>query len=149
MRLRTERSRVTLRSALRKLAHHSSEPRTLSASPPSRRSNLDILWQALSRDFATFGMWELDGCGGTKWRQSGVIRTNCVDCLDRTNVVQGLLARKALEAACRSLELLPRHDSLHAFPLVRKGWLASCVSSAPSVSLDLPASSRSWSSSSS
>ncbi len=27
-------------------------------------------------------------------RQSGVIRTNCIDCLDRTNVVQGVLARK-------------------------------------------------------
>jgi hypothetical protein len=32
-------------------------------------------------------------------RQGGVHRTNCIDCLDRTNVVQGLLGRKALEAA--------------------------------------------------
>ncbi|KAL7746825.1 Inositol-1,4,5-trisphosphate 5-phosphatase 1 [Sorochytrium milnesiophthora] len=29
--------------------------------------------------------------------QRGVMRTNCVDCLDRTNVVQGLLAEQALE----------------------------------------------------
>ena len=28
--------------------------------------------------------------------QEGVFRTNCIDCLDRTNVVQGLLARKSL-----------------------------------------------------
>lgn len=28
--------------------------------------------------------------------QSGVIRTNCVDCLDRTNVVQSIIARKIL-----------------------------------------------------
>jgi len=31
--------------------------------------------------------------------QRGVVRTNCVDCLDRTNVVQGWLGRKALLAA--------------------------------------------------
>ncbi|RMZ68543.1 Phosphatidylinositide phosphatase SAC2 [Pyrenophora seminiperda CCB06] len=31
-------------------------------------------------------------------RQSGVLRTNCMDCLDRTNVVQSACARTALEA---------------------------------------------------
>ncbi|KAF1954852.1 SacI domain-containing protein [Byssothecium circinans] len=31
-------------------------------------------------------------------KQSGVIRTNCMDCLDRTNVVQSACARTALEA---------------------------------------------------
>jgi hypothetical protein len=30
-------------------------------------------------------------------RQVGIHRTNCIDCLDRTNVVQGLLGRLALE----------------------------------------------------
>lgn len=30
--------------------------------------------------------------------QQGVFRTNCIDCLDRTNVVQSMLARKCLEA---------------------------------------------------
>lgn len=29
-----------------------------------------------------------------KRTQSGVFRINCIDCLDRTNVVQGVLARK-------------------------------------------------------
>lgn len=28
--------------------------------------------------------------------QEGVFRTNCIDCLDRTNVVQSLLARVSL-----------------------------------------------------
>lgn len=39
-------------------------------------------------------------------RQTGVIRTNCIDCLDRTNVVQALLARRQLEAFMGDL-LLP------------------------------------------
>lgn len=38
--------------------------------------------------------------------QEGVFRTNCVDCLDRTNVVQGLLARHALEALLAQLGVL-------------------------------------------
>lgn len=29
-------------------------------------------------------------------RQKGVIRTNCVDCLDRTNVTQSVVARYVL-----------------------------------------------------
>ncbi|KOB72019.1 putative sac1 suppressor of actin mutations 1-like protein, partial [Operophtera brumata] len=35
--------------------------------------------------------------------QSGVFRTNCVDCLDRTNVVQSLLARLQLTAVLKLL----------------------------------------------
>jgi len=30
-------------------------------------------------------------------QQDGVFRTNCMDCLDRTNVVQGLFAKVMLE----------------------------------------------------
>jgi len=34
-----------------------------------------------------------------KWvsNQSGVFRTNCIDCLDRTNVVQSMIASKCLQ----------------------------------------------------
>ena len=32
-------------------------------------------------------------------RQSGVFRTNCIGCLDRTNVVQSMLARNNLQTA--------------------------------------------------
>ncbi|RPB06147.1 hypothetical protein L873DRAFT_1661251 [Choiromyces venosus 120613-1] len=35
--------------------------------------------------------------------QSGVLRTNCMDCLDRTNVVQSFCARNALEKQLTSL----------------------------------------------
>lgn len=35
--------------------------------------------------------------GNVLSQQEGVFRTNCIDCLDRTNVVQGLLARIILE----------------------------------------------------
>ncbi|XP_013400457.1 phosphatidylinositide phosphatase SAC2 [Lingula anatina] len=43
--------------------------------------------------------------------QRGVIRVNCVDCLDRTNVVQTAIARIVLETQCRKLGLLlPEED---------------------------------------
>ncbi|XP_038218397.1 phosphatidylinositol-3-phosphatase SAC1 [Zerene cesonia] len=51
-------------------------------------------------------------------RQTGVFRTNCVDCLDRTNVVQSLLARKHLLHLLRLLAVtnsddpIPHFDSL-------------------------------------
>jgi hypothetical protein len=34
---------------------------------------------------------------GVIWEQQGVFRVNCMDCLDRTNVVQAALARYVLE----------------------------------------------------
>ena len=30
-------------------------------------------------------------------QQEGIFRTNCIDCLDRTNVVQGLVAKIVLQ----------------------------------------------------
>jgi len=35
--------------------------------------------------------------GTVSMHQKGVFRTNCVDCLDRTNVVQGLIAKGVLQ----------------------------------------------------
>lgn len=47
------------------------------------------------------------GGGSNPWkvvqRQQGVVRTNCVDCLDRTNVAQSELGRLALRAQLQSL----------------------------------------------
>ena len=31
-------------------------------------------------------------------RQEGIFRVNCMDCLDRTNVIQSLLARRSLQS---------------------------------------------------
>lgn len=39
-------------------------------------------------------------------RQGSVVRTNCMDCLDRTNVVQGTLARWVLNHQLRSIGIL-------------------------------------------
>jgi hypothetical protein len=54
--------------------------------------------------------------------QEGVFRVNCVDCLDRTNVVQGLLGRHALEGLLGQLGVLGAGEELAAvLPQVRAG----------------------------
>jgi hypothetical protein len=58
--------------------------------------NLSKLWDKIQSDHQSFGCWSR-GEQGKIETQNGVFRTNCIDTLDRTNVVQGLLARKSLE----------------------------------------------------
>jgi hypothetical protein len=48
--------------------------------------------------FATATGWTIIANDQIQHKQSGVLRTNCMDCLDRTNVVQSACARTALEA---------------------------------------------------
>ena len=77
--------------------------------------SLSILWGKLERDWQRMGYFYEEG--QTRERQSGVVRPNCIDCLDRTNVVQGVLGRKHLESVLRRLQLLQPGSGLpEAFP---------------------------------
>ncbi|KAH7055949.1 SacI homology domain-containing protein [Macrophomina phaseolina] len=58
--------------------------------------NVALLMNSLSKNLNTFG-WTVEENGRIIQMQSGVLRTNCMDCLDRTNVVQSACAREALE----------------------------------------------------
>lgn len=44
-------------------------------------------------------------------QQTSVVRTNCMDCLDRTNVVQSMLARYALNRMLTDIGVLQRGDT--------------------------------------
>lgn len=35
-------------------------------------------------------------------KQNGIFRTNCIDCIDRTNIIQALLARTVLASVLRT-----------------------------------------------
>lgn len=67
-------------------------------------------------------------------KQKGVIRTNCMDCLDRTNVTQSALARWALNKQFRAAGILSHKESIedHAefMTMFRNGKLSCfcCVS---------------------
>ncbi|VEL38363.1 unnamed protein product [Protopolystoma xenopodis] len=57
-------------------------------------------------------------------KQKGTFRTNCIDCLDRTNVVQSLLAWRSLEASLKNIGLLSSsssstsHETVEDCPMV-------------------------------
>ena len=52
--------------------------------------------------------------GNVEKSQTGVVRTNCIDCLDRTNVVQSVIARQALERQLK-IEGIEQLDCLDIF----------------------------------
>jgi len=58
---------------------------------------LDILMNRLANEVQEFGYFLRVGSHQRTHTQEGVFRTNCIDCLDRTNVVQGMLGRINLE----------------------------------------------------
>lgn len=74
---------------------------------------LASLLSCLQADVQRFGFFTrgIDVSGVPK-RQSGVFRVNCVDCLDRTNVVQSMLARVALDMQLRAVF----HSDLRSAP---------------------------------
>jgi hypothetical protein len=43
-------------------------------------------------------------------QQEGVFRTNCLDCLDRTNLVQGIFSRMAIESFLEHRREIVGHD---------------------------------------
>ena len=58
--------------------------------------NVSILMESLGNTLDSFGDTVVAN-GQQISKQNGVLRTNCMDCLDRTNVVQSACGRRALE----------------------------------------------------
>lgn len=46
--------------------------------------------------------------------QVGIFRTNCIDCLDRTNVVQSLLAKRILQVQLIKLSIISEAESIES-----------------------------------
>jgi hypothetical protein len=69
---------------------------------------------------------DLEGRLEVRNHQTSVVRTNCMDCLDRTNVVQSMLARFALNRQLVDLGVLPRGETFTSDEdfevLFRKLW---------------------------
>ena len=66
--------------------------------------NVSSLINTLDPILDTFGS-TVEGKGTPKAEQSGVIRTNCMDCLDRSNVVQSAFGRQMLRKQLETLGL--------------------------------------------
>jgi len=63
--------------------------------------NVSILMDCLGSKLDDFGI-TVEKDGKSQKNQSGILRTNCMDCLDRTNVVQSACGQRALEQQLKS-----------------------------------------------
>lgn len=88
-----------------------------------RWDRLSILIDRLSHDQDEMGFFLLLRDGSLSSLQDGVFRTNCIDCLDRTNVVQSMLAHRNLESVLKKLQILQQNQTLdyqYSFELLFK-----------------------------
>lgn len=78
-----------------------------------RWDRLNILIDRLAHEQDEFGVFHLRS-GTLISAQDGVFRTNCIDCLDRTNVVQSMLAKRSLQLTLTKLGILYSGQTLEA-----------------------------------
>lgn len=81
-------------------------------------------------DFYTFWFILMEGELSILKRQTGVVRTNCIDCLDRSNVLQSLLGRHNLLTILTKENIIskPENAYLSHFPgnaemAFRRAWV--------------------------
>uniref|UniRef100_A0A4W6CXD8 Inositol polyphosphate-5-phosphatase F n=1 Tax=Lates calcarifer TaxID=8187 RepID=A0A4W6CXD8_LATCA len=76
-----------------------------------RFENVQILTDAIS-DIITDMKWAWVDQAGVICKQEGIFRVNCMDCLDRTNVVQAAVARVVMEQQLKKLGVMPPEQPL-------------------------------------
>jgi len=81
----------------------------------NRWDRLSILMGRLAGDIQNAGYFQVKN-NAIVSRQSGAIRTNCIDSLDRTNVVQNLIAKKILEDLLAQYEIISSGEKIEAYP---------------------------------
>ncbi|CAL8397363.1 phosphatidylinositol-3-phosphatase SAC1-A [Gadus morhua] len=71
-----------------------------------RWHRLQLLVDAVAEKQEEYGYFMVNAEGKTLAQQTGTFRSNCMDCLDRTNVIQSLLARCSLQSQLQRLGVL-------------------------------------------
>ncbi|KAK4792897.1 hypothetical protein SAY86_023332 [Trapa natans] len=77
---------------------------------------LSILYQQIEDFLEKNGYFLLNERGEKLKEQLGVVRTNCIDCLDRTNVTQSLFGRKVLEWQLRRMGVFTAEETIDSHP---------------------------------
>lgn len=81
-----------------------------------RWDRISLLIQELRQDLISQGFTRVDSNRNLLRVQSSVNRINCMDCLDRTNVVQSEIAKLSLESQLRELGILQVGESMEFLP---------------------------------
>ncbi|ELP90359.1 suppressor of actin, putative [Entamoeba invadens IP1] len=69
----------------------------------SKYENVENLIATISSELVKQNCFVRNGKNEVTQIQRGVVRTNCIDCLDRTNVVQSSIAKQILSTQCMAL----------------------------------------------
>lgn len=83
--------------------------------------NLARLLDMITKELENYGYFHMESSPSSSRRsskvngQKGICRTNCMDCLDRTNVVQSVLARQLLLAWLIKLGIVNKPRNMSAF----------------------------------
>ncbi|KAK6633158.1 hypothetical protein RUM43_012902 [Polyplax serrata] len=81
-----------------------------------RYDRLSVLIDRLAHEQDEFSYFLINSDGVVLSEQEGIFRTNCIDCLDRTNVVQSLLAQRNLTLILQKLCILRPGQTVHEQP---------------------------------
>lgn len=78
--------------------------------------NVQKLIETLKNQLDSFG-GTIEESGEIKIKQKGVIRTNCMDCLDRTNVCQSSFAKYVLDAQLKAqgFDMMAQQDQVNSW----------------------------------
>lgn len=89
-----------------------------------RYDRLSILLDRTSKDHREHCYFLRLTDGTVAHKQSGSFRTNCIDCLDRTNVVQSLLGRRNVQEVFIELAIVNEDENVEAFERLFKDMWA-------------------------
>lgn len=81
-----------------------------------RWHRLSILLDRLEQEIGAYGFFATNGKDVLR-RQTGVIRSNCIDCLDRTNVVQSMVAQTVLQMQFNMFGSVARGLTISSYPV--------------------------------
>ncbi|KIJ68632.1 hypothetical protein HYDPIDRAFT_24893 [Hydnomerulius pinastri MD-312] len=88
-----------------------------------RWDRISVLLEKLQEDLERQGYFHLDTSRPDPVKtQQGVVRTNCMDNLDRTNVVQAALAKWTLSHQLKLLGVLAEGEELEDFPALSRDF---------------------------
>jgi hypothetical protein len=81
-----------------------------------RFDRVSVLIDRLVPTLQDMGWYQALGETQVLSKQTGVVRSNCMDCLDRTNVMQSALGKWALERQLRAAGVLSFKESVEDHP---------------------------------
>ncbi|XP_059639037.1 phosphoinositide phosphatase SAC8 isoform X2 [Cornus florida] len=102
----------------------------------SNFDNIQLLYDQISEDFEKQGYFLVDAECEVLKEQKGVIRSNCIDCLDRTNVTQSYLGQQSLNSQLQRIGILSSTEDISMFTEDHENFKILWVDQGDEISLE-------------